>query len=93
VGTLTVTVNLDGAAAYEARVDDPAIQDFERMAAWDAEQHIPARLTADFGAEPAEWCIGGPIWRERRVMEEMARRAPDAPGLRLPADWVPTSRR
>jgi len=30
---------------------------------------------ADFGAEPGEWYIGGPIWRERRFRAELARRA------------------
>ena len=37
------------------------------MAGWDAEYHIPSRLTADFGEEEAEWHIGGPIWGERKV--------------------------
>lgn len=91
VGTLNVTVWLGSAPSYETRVDAPAIQDLERMAVRDAEQHIPQRLTADFGAEEAEWHIGGPIWRERRIKEEMARRFPDQPWHRLPSDWVPTS--
>lgn len=90
VGTLTVTVCIGDRPPYDTRVEDPAIQDMERMAVWDAEAHLPARLTADFGAEVAEWHIGGPIWRERRVMEEMARRCPDQPWQRLPEDWVPT---
>jgi hypothetical protein len=91
-GTLTVTVT-SGDNAYETRVDDPAIQDAELMAVWDAQYHVPARLTADFGAEEAEWHVGGPIWRERKVKEEYARRFPDAPYNRLPADWVPTKAR
>jgi len=91
VGTLTVTVWLDGVAVYDTLVDDPAIQAAELMAVWDAEFHIPQRLTADFGVEPAEWHVGGPIWRERRIKEETARRQPDQPWHRLPPDWVFTS--
>lgn len=91
VGTLDVTVWAGGEARYETRVDDPAIQTLERIAAWDAEGHIPARLTADFGQEEGEWHIGGPIFRERKLKEEIARRSPDQPWNALPSDWVPTS--
>jgi hypothetical protein len=91
VGTLTVTVWSGGVAKFDTRVDDPAIQDAELMAVWDAEHHIPARLTADFSPKDAEWHVGGPIWRERRVKEEGASRAPDQPWHQLPSDWVPTS--
>ena len=28
------------------------------MAVWDAQHHIPARLTADFGADERDWHIG-----------------------------------
>ncbi|HEX4737869.1 MAG TPA: hypothetical protein VH331_09935 [Allosphingosinicella sp.] len=90
VGTLTVTVCI-GDSTYDTRVDDPAIQDMELMAVWDAEAHVPARLTADFGVEPAQWHVGGPIRRERRIKEEMAQRFPDQPWHQLPGDWVPTS--
>lgn len=90
VGTLTVSVCIGNHPPYDTRVEDPAIQDMERMAVWDAEAHLPARLTADFGAEVAAWHIGGPIWRERRVMEEIAARCTDQPWHRLPEDWVPT---
>jgi hypothetical protein len=62
----------------------------ELMAVWDAEHHIPARLTADFGTEKADWHVGGPIRRERQIKEERARRFSDQPWHRLPADWVPT---
>jgi hypothetical protein len=61
-------------------VEDPAIQDMELMAVWDAVEHIPARLTADFGTEEASWHVGGPIWRERRIKEEMAERRLHDPG-------------
>lgn len=90
VGTLNVIVWEGEETIQETRVEDPAIQDVELMAVWDAEYHIPARLTADFGAEAPEWHIGGPIWRERRVKEEIARRSPDRPGNQLPPDWVGT---
>lgn len=90
VGTLLVGVS-DGEAEYDTRVEDPAIQNMEVIASWDAEQHIPARLTADFGKEEALWHVGGPVWRERRVKEEYARRFPEAPWHQLPPDWVPTN--
>ena len=91
VGTLDVTIWLGDRSDHETTVDDPAIQDMELMAVWDAEEHIPARLAADFGAEQAEWHVGGPIWRERRVKEEMAVRFADQEWHQLPADWVPTT--
>lgn len=90
VGTFTVTVWDEGGTGTETRVDDPAIQDLEVISGWDAEQHIPSRLTADFGQETAEWHVGGPVWRERKVKEELARRHPEAPWHQLPKDWVPT---
>jgi hypothetical protein len=91
VGTLDVSVWLGDGPDHDTRVDDPAIQNMELMAVWDAEEHIPARLIADFGAEKAEWHVGGPIWRERRVKEEMAARSADQPWHQLPSDWVPTT--
>lgn len=91
VGTLNVTVWIGSGPVLDTRVDDPAIQSMELMAVWDAEYHIPARLTADFGVEQAEWHVGGPIHRERRIKEETALRCPDQPWHALPADWVPTS--
>jgi hypothetical protein len=91
VGTLDVTVWSSDGSRCTTRVDDPSIQKMEIMATWDAEYHIPRRLTADFGAEEGEWHVGGPIWRERRIREEYARRFPDAPWHSLPPDWVPTS--
>jgi len=93
VGTLTVTVWANGRPSHDARVEDPAIQQMEIVAAWDALDHIPQRLVADFGSEKAEWYVGGPIWRERQIKEERARRSPDQSWHRLPADWVSTSDR
>ena len=89
-GTLVVGVS-GRHADYDTRVEDPAIQNMEVIASWDAEHHIPARLTADFGDEEGLWHIGGPVWRERRVKEEYARRFPDAPRHQLPPDWVRTN--
>ena len=91
VGTLSVTVWEGAEPLHETRVEDPAIQDLERMSVWDAQHHIPARLTADFGVEEPSWHVGGPIWRERIIAEEMAKRSPDQPWHQLPPDWVPTS--
>jgi hypothetical protein len=93
VGTLVVTVCERGKLDRNTRAEDPAIQDMELMAVWDAEQHIPARMTADFEPERAEWHVGGPIWKERRIKEEMAKRFPDAPWHALPNDWVPITPR
>ena len=91
VGTLVVTVWIGDGPDHDTRVEDPAIQDLELMAVWDAVEHIPARLTADFGEEEGEWHVGGPIWRERRIKEAMAARFTDQPWHKLPADWVPVS--
>lgn len=93
VGTLAVTVWNGDLPDYDTRVEDPVIQNMELMAVWDAIEHIPARLTAEFGAEEAEWHIGGPIWRERRIREERATRFGDQAWHRLPDDWVPTETR
>jgi len=91
VGTLNVTVWQGDEPLTETRVEDPAIQDLELMSVWDAEQHIPERLTADYGAEESSWHVGGPIWRERKVKEEMAKRFRDQPWHQLPPDWVATN--
>lgn len=90
VGTLDVTVWTSDAPSRETRVEDPAIQQMELMAVWDAEAHIPGRLTKEFGAEPGEWHVGGLIWREREIKEERALRWPDRPEHRLPSDWKST---
>ena len=87
VGTLIVGVS-DGETEYDTRVENPAIRDMEVIASWDAEQHM---LTADVGEEDAPWYIGGPVWRERRVKEEYARRFPGISWHRLQPDWVPTN--
>jgi hypothetical protein len=71
---------------WHTRNDDPEIQAFEVMAAWDAVHHLPARLKADYGQEVADWHVGGPLWRHRQVLEEFARRFPGQPGHQLPTD-------
>jgi hypothetical protein len=90
-GELMVTIWQGDAPAYETNVADPSIQDMEVMAVWDAIAHIPQRLTADFGVEAAERHVGGPIWRERRIKEELAARCKDQPWHNLPDGWVPTN--
>jgi hypothetical protein len=92
VGTLIVGV-LDIHGERDMRIENPTIQHYEIMAAWDAQHHIPERLAADYGAEPAAWHVGGPVWRERRLHEERARRHPEAAWHALPANWVPTGTR
>ena len=88
VGTSTVTIWIDGRAAYNTLVHDPTIQDYEIIASWDAIYHVPERLTADFGNEPAAWYVGGPVWRQRRVKEQMAMRFQDNPAHKLPPGYV-----
>lgn len=73
--------------SWTTTVDDPAIQDFELMTlGYDAVYHLPKRFTADFGEERADWHIGGPIWRERKVKMERAERFPNCPWQQLPKD-------
>jgi len=96
VGTLDVTVWVGHVQSRVTRVEDPSIQNLEIIAGWDAVYHVPARLAVDYAPDEAihtvanVWSIGGPIWRERRVKEELARRHSDKPWHELPADWVPT---
>lgn len=90
-GETTAEVWLAGERVKTTRIDDPSIQAMERMAVWDAEYHLPERLTADFGEEEAHWHVGGPIWRCRLVAERKAKRW-DEPWHALPDDWVPTGK-
>jgi len=96
VGTLDVTVWVGHVQSRVTRVEDPSIQNLEIIAGWDAVYHVPARLAVDYAPDEAihtvanVWSIGGPIWRERRVKEELARHHSDKPWHELPADWVPT---
>lgn len=90
VGTVRVTVWRNGAPAYETTVDDPEIQDLERFAAWDAEYHVPPRLRLDFSGSRETTTIGGPIWRERKLAEHLAKRSAEFPWFALPDGWVST---
>lgn len=88
VGTLDVSVWRDGKEVAITTVDDAAIQCSEIMAAWDAIYHVPGRLQVDYDrAEPGN-TIGGPIWRERLLKQEFAKRFPDNPFHDLPIGWV-----
>jgi hypothetical protein len=95
VGTLDVTVWVGPVQSRVTRVEDPSIQNLEIIAGWDAVYHVPPRLAVDYAPDEAihtvanAWAVGGPIWRERRVKEEQARRS-DKPYHAFPADWVPT---
>ena len=88
---LDVTIWRSGAPVSTTFIADPAIQTVEVMAVWDAEHHVPARLTADFGIETAEWHIAGTVWRQRKVSEAYAARFPDAACHKLPEGWIYTS--
>ena len=88
VGTLDVSVWRDGNEVATTRVDDVSIQHSEIIAAWDAIYHVPGRLKVDYeGIGPGN-TIGGPIWRERLIKQEIARMFPDMPSHELPTDWV-----
>ena len=81
VGTAMVTVwsraQKDGGPTHETTIDDPLIQAYEVGSSWDAVHHVPERLQLDFGdAKPEAWQIGGPVWRQRRVAVEIAKRHP-----------------
>jgi hypothetical protein len=86
VGTLEVTLWRGGTIVKTTQVHDPAIQDLEIIAAYDAVFHVPSRLRADFTRAHDAWSAGGTVWRERRKKQELASRYPEH---RLPADWVP----
>jgi hypothetical protein len=95
VGTLNVHVWRGQSIILHTRIEDAAIQNVEVMIVWDADAHVAPRLLVDFDYQTAlrasnsGWSIGGPVWRQRRVLEEYARRFPG--GLHdLPKDWVPT---
>ena len=96
VRSLDIIVWTGGVQSRVTRVDDPSVQALEVIAAWDAIHHVPGRLVVDFAPDEASetvvnaWSIRGPVWRERRVKEEFARRFPENRSHALPADWVRT---
>ncbi|MEM8725196.1 MAG: hypothetical protein AAGE86_06720 [Pseudomonadota bacterium] len=66
-GHEVATVHALGAeGGYQTSYDDPEIQDLDIIAAWDAEYHIPSRLTAEYEGEPEKNRFGGPMWQTRR---------------------------
>ena len=89
VGTLEVTLWKGGKILKTTRVDDPEIQHFEIIAAYDAAFHVPRRLRTDFTQADDAWSVGGSVLRHRRMKQETAIRHPDQPWHRLPAEWVP----
>lgn len=95
-GTLNVHVWRGPSIILNTRIEDPTIQDAEVMIVWDADTHVAPRLLLDFDAQEAlrvnelAWSIGGPVWRQRRVREEYARRFPGG-SHDLPKDWVRTN--
>jgi hypothetical protein len=96
VGTLNVHVWRGSSTILNTRIEDPAIQNVEVMSVWDADAHVASRLLVDFDyqkalrASESAWSIGGPVWRQRRIREEYARRFPGG-SHDLPKDWVPTN--
>ena len=65
-GDVIATVHALGAeGGYQTSYDDPEIQDLDIIAAWDAEHHVPSRLSAENEGEPEKNRFGGPVWQER----------------------------
>jgi hypothetical protein len=91
VGTTTVALSRGGESLGETDAWDPKIQDFEVIAVYDAIDHVPPRLVADFLEPRDAWKVGGSVFRHRRMKEDIARRCPDQPWHRLPDNWVPTN--
>lgn len=90
-GTLEVSLWRGDAVIASTQVHDPSIQDLEIIAAYDAIDHVPERLRADFDPREATWSVGGTIRRERLLKQAFAARFPDQPWHALPAGWVPVS--
>ena len=66
-GDDSVTVkDLSRNEGYQTSPDDPDIQMLDLIAAWDAEYHVPKRLTAEFEGKPELNPWGGPLWTERQ---------------------------
>ncbi len=88
VGTLEVTLWQGDAIVGTTQAHDPAIQNLEVIAAYDATSHVPGRLRLDFLQSPDAWSAGGTVWRERRIKEDLAARFPEAPWHQIPPNWV-----
>ncbi|MCQ9377664.1 hypothetical protein [Methyloversatilis sp. XJ19-49] len=88
VGTLDVTLWKGSTVIGSTKVHDPAIQDLEVIAAYDAVHHVPNRLQADFTQSDSAWSAGGTIRRERLKKQDLATRFPEQPWHKLPSGWV-----
>jgi len=89
VGMLEVTLWKGNSVVGKTKVHDPAIQDLEIIAAYDAIYHVPNRLQADFTQHENAWAAGGSIRRERLKKQDLAARFPEAQWHQLLPDWVP----
>lgn len=89
VGTLEVTLWKGNSVIAKTKVHDPAIQDLEIIAAYDAIYHVPNRLHADFAQPKNAWSSGGSIHRERLKKQDLSTRFPEAPWHQLLPGWVP----
>jgi hypothetical protein len=89
VGTTEVTIWKGGVVIGTTQVHDANIQDYEIIAAYDAEFHVPDRLRVDYNGNADAWSVGGSIKRERLKKQALAKKFPDAPWHQLPPDWVP----
>lgn len=88
VGTLDVNIWKDGSIIKSTKIHDPEIQNLEVIASYDAIYHAPERLRADYLSGVDSWTVGGPVWRERIMKEEMAKRHPEQSWHALLPDWV-----
>lgn len=61
-------VDLARSESSVTSIDDPAIQYLELAAAWDAEYHIPKRLSVAFGdKEPAPYALGNVAFMREQI--------------------------
>lgn len=88
VGTTQVTLWRGSEVIGQTIVSDPAIQQLEIIAAYDAVTHVPQRLQAEYEQSPDSWRVGGTVRQHRLLKEDSARRFPDQPWHQLPKDWV-----
>ena len=90
VGTQQVSIWQGNSVVRETVAHDPEIQALEVISDYDAADHVPSRLVADYTQPDDAWKVGGSVWRYRRQKEDFARRFPEMPWHQLPHDWVPT---
>lgn len=87
-GTLEVTLWKGDKTIGTRRLEDPAIQHLEIIAVYDALEHVPERLQADYNEGASAWKAGGTVRRERLLKEDFARRFPTQAWHQLPPGWV-----